>query len=143
MTMQRTFSIIKPDAFAKGAIGDVLRMIEASGLKIIATKTLRMTKSQAEGFYAVHKERSFFGELVTFMSSGPVVVSVLEGDNAVQRYRDLMGPTDSTKAPQDTIRGTHGTNIERNAVHGSDSPENAVIEINYFFPESELRALLG
>ena len=98
MTMQRTFSIIKPDAFAKGAIGDILRMIEASGLKIISTKTLRMTKSQAEGFYAVHKERSFFGELVTFMSSGPVVVSVLEGDNAVLRYRDLMGPTDSTKA---------------------------------------------
>ncbi|MCK6508923.1 nucleoside-diphosphate kinase [Myxococcota bacterium] len=143
MTMQRTFSIIKPDAFAKGAIGDILRMIEASGLKIIATKTLRMTKSQAEGFYAVHKERSFFGELVTFMSSGPVVVSVLEGDNAVLRYRDLMGPTDSTKAAPNTIRGTHGTNIERNAVHGSDSPENAVIEINYFFPESELRALLG
>ncbi|MCB9638746.1 MAG: nucleoside-diphosphate kinase [Myxococcales bacterium] len=140
---QRTFSIIKPDAFAKGAIGDILRMIEASGLTVVATKTVRMTTAQAEGFYAVHKERPFFGELVSFMTSGPVVVSVLEGENAVQRYRDLMGPTDSTKAPKDTIRGTHGANIERNAVHGSDSLENAAIEVNYFFSAAELRGLLG
>lgn len=143
MSTQRTLSIIKPDAVSKQAIGGVLAMIEESGLKIVATKSLRMSIKQAEGFYAVHKERPFFGELTAFMSSGPVVVSVLEGDNAIQRYRDLMGPTDSTKAPEGTIRNRFGTNIERNAVHGSDSPENAVIEVNYFFSDNDLRALQG
>ena len=141
MSIQRTFSIIKPDAFAAGKIGSVLKMIEDSGLKIVATKSIRMTTAQAEGFYAVHKERSFFGELVSFMTSGPVVVSVLEGENAVQRYRDLMGPTDSTKAPKGTLRGEFGTNIERNAVHGSDSLDNANIEVNFFFSAADLRDL--
>jgi nucleoside-diphosphate kinase len=141
MSIQRTFSIIKPDAFAAGKIGSVLKMIEDSGLKIVATKSIRMTTAQAQGFYAVHKERSFFGELVSFMTSGPVVVSVLEGENAVQRYRDLMGPTDSTKAPKGTLRGEFGTNIERNAVHGSDSLDNANIEVNFFFSAADLRDL--
>lgn len=139
MTVQRTLSIVKPDAFAKGSIGGILHLIEKSGLTIVATKSLRLTTSQAEGFYAVHRERPFFRDLVTFMTSGPVVVSVLEGDNAVQRYRDLMGPTNSKNAPKGTIRGEYGTDIERNAVHGSDSPDNAVIEVSYFFSASELR----
>jgi len=99
---------------------------------------LRLTKAQAEGFYAVHKERPFFGELVEFMTSGPVVVSVLEGDNAIQRYRDLMGPTDSTKAPKGTIRGEYGTDIQNNACHGSDAPETAKVEVAYFFNQLEL-----
>jgi len=141
MAVQRTLSIIKPDATAKNVIGDILRMIEESGLKIVATKTLRMSQVQAEGFYAVHKERPFFGELTAFMTSGPVVVSVLEGDNAVTRYRELMGPTNSNEAPEGTIRGTHGTNIERNACHGSDSEENAAIEVNFFFSACDLRGL--
>lgn len=141
MSTERTLSIIKPDAVKKGVIGDVLRMIESAGLKIVATKMVRMTKFQAEGFYAVHAERPFFGELADFMSSGPVVVSVLEGENAITTYRDLMGPTDSTKAPEGTIRGAHGTDIGENAVHGSDSPESAATEIPYFFSANELRSL--
>ncbi len=141
MSLQRTLSIIKPDAVEKNAIGSILKMIEDSGLKIVACKTLRMTMKQAEGFYAVHRERPFFADLTKFMTSGPIVVSVLEGEDAVQRYRTLMGATDSTKADEGTIRRAFGTNIERNAVHGSDSLENAVIEINYFFSANELRAL--
>jgi len=141
MSTQRTLSIIKPDAVSKNAIGSILNMIETNGLEIVSCKLLRMNVKQAEGFYAVHKERPFFGELTKFMTSGPIVVSVLEGDDAVLKYRALMGATDSTKADEGTIRHAHGTNIERNAVHGSDSLENAKIEINYFFSDSELRAL--
>ncbi len=133
-----TFSIVKPDAVAAGNAGNVLQMIIDSGLKIRGMKMLRLTKAQAEGFYAVHKERPFFGELVEFMTSGPVVVSVLEGDNAIQRYRDLMGPTDSTKAPKGTLRGEYGTDIQNNACHGSDAPETAKVEVAYFFNQLEL-----
>ena len=138
MTMQRTFSIIKPDAFAKGAIGDILRMIEASGLKIIATKTLRMTKSQAEGFYAVHRERGFFGELVDFMSGGAIVPIALEKDNAVADYRTLIGATYPAEAADGTIRKNFASSKGENAVHGSDSVENARNEIAFFFAESEI-----
>lgn len=141
MSIERTFSIIKPDAVKKGAIGDILRMIEESGLKIVATKMVRMSKFQAEGFYAVHSERPFFGELTDFMSSGPAVVSVLEGENAIVRYRELMGPTNSLEAPEGTIRNAHGTDVGCNAVHGSDSPESAAIEIPFFFSSNELRGL--
>ncbi len=141
--MERSLSIIKPDAFKKNAAGDILRMIQDSGLRVVASKTLRMTKNQAEGFYFVHEGRPFFDSLTDFMSSGSVVVSVLEGEDAVKRYRDLMGPTDSTKAPEGTIRGAYGTDIGENAAHGSDSNENAAIEINYFFSGYELRGLEG
>ena len=133
-----TFSIVKPDAVAAGNAGNVLQMIIDSGLKIRGMKMVRLTRSQAEGFYAVHKERPFFGELVEFMTSGPVVVSVLEGNDAIRRYRDLMGPTDSTKAPKGTIRGEYGTDIQNNACHGSDAPETAQVEVAYFFNRLEL-----
>lgn len=141
MSVQQTLSIVKPDAVSKNNVGGVLQMIEAVGLRVVATKMVSMTKYQAEGFYAVHSARPFFGELTNFMSSGPVVVSVLEGDNAVQRYRDLMGPTDSKKAPEGTIRAKYGTDVQCNAVHGSDSAENAAIEIAFFFSTNELRGL--
>lgn len=133
-----TFSIVKPDAVAAGNAGAILQMISDAGFKIRGMKLIQLTKPQAEGFYAVHKARPFFGELVEFMTSGPVVVSVLEADNAVVKYRELMGPTDSTKAPKGTIRGQYGTNIQNNACHGSDSPENAAIEVAYFFNRLEL-----
>lgn len=133
-----TLSIVKPDAVAAGKAGAILQRISDAGLKIRGMKMIRLTKAQAEGFYAVHKERPFFGELVEFMTSGPVVVSVLEAENAVAQYRELMGPTDSTKAPKGTLRGEFGTNIQNNACHGSDSPENAAIEIAYFFNRLEL-----
>ena len=138
---ERTLSIIKPDAVARGAIGGILKMIEDSGLKLVSCKMLRMSTKQAEGFYEVHKTRPFFGSLVEFMTSGPVVVSVLEGEDAIKKYRDLMGPTDSAKAGAETIRGNYGTNIERNAVHGSDGPDTARVEVAYFFSASELRTL--
>jgi nucleoside-diphosphate kinase len=137
---QRTLSIVKPDATAKGVAGEILRRFQASGLKIVALKMMQLTESQAKGFYAVHKERPFFGDLVAFMTSGPVVVSVLEGPDAVARNRDLMGPTDSKKAPAGTIRGDFGTDIERNAAHGSDAPETARAEIAYFFNAMEIQA---
>ncbi|HAA55549.1 MAG TPA: nucleoside-diphosphate kinase [Myxococcales bacterium] len=143
MSTQRTLSIIKPDAFEKNAVGSILKMITDSGLKVVACKTTRMTVKQAEGFYAVHKERPFFGELTAFMSSGPIVVSVLEGEDAVTKYRELMGPTNSNEAPEGTIRQAFGTNIEKNAVHGSDSADNAKIEVDFFFSANELRGLLG
>lgn len=143
MSTQRTLSIIKPDAFEKNAVGSILKMITDSGLKVVACKTTRMTVKQAEGFYAVHKERPFFGELTAFMSSGPIVVSVLEGEDAVTKYRELMGPTNSNEAPEGTIRQAFGTNIEKNAVHGSDSADNAKIEVGFFFSANELRGLLG
>ena len=138
--LERTLSIVKPDAVAAGATGDILSRFEKAGLTIIALKKMRLTEAQAQGFYAVHKERPFFSDLVKFMTEGPIVVSALEGENAIAKNRDLMGPTDSTQAEPGTIRGDHGTDIERNAVHGSDAPETARIEIAYFFDAMEIQA---
>ena len=138
MSTERTFGIIKPDAVEKNGIGGVLGMIEQSGLRVIGLRLTRLGSTQAEGFYAVHKERPFFKSLVAFMTSGPVVVMALEGDNAITRYRELMGPTDSKKAPAGTIRQRYGTDIEKNAVHGSDAPDTAKFELGYFFPGHEL-----
>ena len=139
MATQRTLSIIKPDATARpGVAGEILSRFEKAGLQIIALKKLRLTQELAQGFYAVHKERPFYGELVTFMTSGPVVVSVLQGENAIQAHRDLLGPTNSEEAPAGTIRGDFGTDIEKNAGHGSDGPETARVEISYFFNASEI-----
>ena len=138
--VQRTLTIVKPDAVAKGVTGEILSRFEKAGLEIVALKKLRLSEEQARGFYAVHKERPFYGELVEFMTSGPVVVGVLEGPDAIAKNRELMGPTDSTKAEPGTIRGDFGTNIERNAVHGSDAPETARVEIAYFFNASEILA---
>ena len=138
MAIERTFGIVKPDAVAKNAVGGVLQMIEGAGLKVVGLKMLRLTQGQAEGFYAVHKARPFFNDLVKFMTSGPVVVMALEGESAVTRYREVMGPTDSTKAPTGTIRNAFGSSIERNAVHGSDGPDTAKVEIAFFFAAAEL-----
>ena len=135
---ERTLSIVKPDAVEKGRTGEILARFERAGLRIVALKKIQLSRQQAEGFYAVHRQRPFFGDLVAFMTSGPVVVSVLEGDDAIARNRDLMGPTDSKKAAAGTIRGDFGTDIERNAVHGSDAPETARIEIAYFFNAMEI-----
>ena len=141
MPVQRTFAIIKPDAVAKpGATGEILRRIEDRGLAIIGLKRLQMTEQEAKGFYAVHRERPFYADLVGFMTSGPVVVIALEGEDAIARWRDLMGPTDSTAAEKGTIRGDFGTDIERNACHGSDAPETAGVEIPYFFNATEIQA---
>ena len=137
---QRTFAIIKPDAVANKSAGQIIARIEESGLDIIALKRLQLDDDMAQGFYAVHKERPFFGDLVKFMTSGPVVAMALEGDNAIARWRDLMGPTNSTEAPAGTLRGDFGTDIERNAVHGSDAPETAKLEISYWFNASEIQA---
>lgn len=136
--VQRTLSIVKPDAVANNAIGGVLSVVEKGGLKIIASRMIHMSRAQAEQFYAVHKERPFFGDLTKFMSEGPVVVSVLEGANAIERYRELLGATNPEKAAQGTIRQLYGTNVERNAAHGSDSPETAAVEIAFFFNALEL-----
>ena len=138
MAIERTFGIIKPDAVAKGAIGGVIDTIEQGGLKVIGLRQTRLSAEQAQGFYAVHKARPFFGALVAFMTSGPCVLMALEGDNAIARYRELMGPTDSKKAPAGTIRQKYGTDIEKNAVHGSDSPDSARFELGYFFRAYEL-----
>jgi nucleoside-diphosphate kinase len=138
--LERTLSIVKPDAVAAGATGDILSRFEKAGLTIVALKKMRLTEAQAQGFYAVHKERPFFHDLVKFMTEGPIVVSVLEGEGAIAKNRDLMGPTDSTKAEPGTIRGDHGTDIERNACHGSDAPETARVEIAYFFNAMEIQA---
>lgn len=132
-----TFGIIKPDAVRAGNAGAIIQRITENGFKIRAMKMLHMSRPVAEGFYAVHRERPFFGELVEFMTSGPSVVLALEKDDAVQSWRDLMGPTDSTKAPKGTIRGDFGKNVGENASHGSDSPENAKIELSYFFNATE------
>ena len=140
MAVERTLSIIKPDAVAKNAAGAILKAIQDSGLRVVALKMVRLTEQQARGFYAVHKARPFYADLVKFMTSGPVVVSVLEGEGAIARWRELMGPTDSTKAPKGTIRGDFGTDVERNASHGSDAPETARVEIPYFFNASEIQA---
>jgi nucleoside-diphosphate kinase len=136
--VQRTLSIVKPDAVAKGATGEILSRFEKAGLRILAVKKLRLSEEQARGFYAVHKARPFFKDLVAFMSSGPIVVSVLEGPDAVARNRELMGPTDSKQAPRGSIRGDFGTDIERNAVHGSDAAQTARVEIAYFFNATEI-----
>ncbi len=136
--IERTLCIVKPDAVEKGVAGEILRRIEADGLRVIALKMTRLTEQQARGFYAVHKERPFFKDLVAFMTSGPIVLAVLEGEGAIARWRDLMGPTNSKEAPAGTIRGDLGTDIERNASHGSDAPETAAVEIPYFFNASEM-----
>jgi nucleoside-diphosphate kinase len=140
VAIERTLSIVKPDAVEKGVTGDILSRFEQAGLKIIALKKTKLSEALAQGFYAVHKERPFFGELVSFMTSGPVVISVLEGEGAIAKNRELMGPTNSEDAPAGTIRGDHGTDIERNAAHGSDAPETARVEISYFFNASEIVA---
>ena len=138
MTANRTFSIIKPDATRRNLTGAIVKMFEDNGLRIVASKRIHMTREQAEGFYAVHKERPFFGELVDFMISEPVVVQVLEGENAVVRNRDIMGATNPEDADEGTIRKTHALSIGENSVHGSDSDENAAIEIAYFFNDDEI-----
>lgn len=132
-----TFAIIKPDAVRAGNTGNIIQRITDNGFKLRALKMVHMTRPIAEGFYAVHRERPFFNDLVEFMTSGPSVVMALEKDNAVQAWRDLMGPTDSTKAPKGTIRGDFGTSVQENATHGSDSAENARIELSYFFNATE------
>jgi nucleoside-diphosphate kinase len=135
---ERTLSIIKPDGVAQKVIGEVIRRFEENRLKIIGMKMIFMDKNMAEGFYAVHKEKAFYSSLTKFMSSGPVVVMVVEGDKAIDLVRSIMGPTDSTSAPKGTIRGDYGSSIEKNIVHGSDSPDSANFEIPYFFDTSEL-----
>jgi nucleoside-diphosphate kinase len=138
VSVERTLSIIKPDAVAKNHIGDIYARFEKAGLKIIAARMKHLTPGEAEGFYAVHKERGFFKDLVKFMTSGPVMISVLEGSNAVARHRDIMGATDPKKAAKGTIRADFAASIDENAVHGSDSLENAKVEISYFFRATEL-----
>jgi len=138
MAIQRTFSIIKPDAVEKNSIGGIVALIEAAGLKVKAMRMLHLSRPQAEGFYAVHKARPFFGELVEFMTRSPVVVMCLEGENAIAKYRDVMGATDPAKAAEGTIRKKFGANIGENACHGSDGPDTAVVEIAYFFPGLEI-----
>ena len=135
---ERTLAIIKPDAVKKNIIGEVINRYEKTGLKPVAIRMMHLSKSTAQGFYAVHKARPFFDSLCTFMSSGPVVVLVLQGENAIKKHRELMGATDPAKADAGTLRKLYGTNIEFNAVHGSDSPETAAFEVGYFFPEMEL-----
>ena len=138
MAVERTLSIIKPDAVGKNHIGDIFNRFEAAGLKIVAARMKHLTPGEAEGFYAIHKERPFFKDLVKFMTSGPVMVSVLEGENAVTKHRDIMGATDPKKAAKRTIRADFAKSIDQNAVHGSDSLENARTEITYFFRTTEL-----
>ena len=138
MAIERTLSIIKPDGVQKNAIGEILRRFEANDLKIVALRMTNLSRQEAEGFYAVHKERPFFGSLTEFMSSGPIVVSVLEGYNAIQKNRVLMGATNPAEAKEGTIRKDFADNIEVNTVHGSDGPETAKTEIAYFFPEIDL-----
>ncbi len=138
MATERTFSIIKPDATRRNLTGAVTKMLEEADLRVIASKRIRMTREQAEGFYAVHRERPFFNDLVTFMISGPVVVQVLEGDNAVVRNREVMGATNPADAEEGTIRKSYAESIEANSVHGSDSLENARIEIDFFFRPDEI-----
>jgi len=138
MATERTFSIIKPDATRRNLTGAVTKMLEDAGLRVIASRRIHMTKAQAEGFYAVHSERPFFNDLVSFMISGPVVVQVLEGENAVAKNREVMGATNPANADEGTIRKVHAESIEANSVHGSDSLENAAIEIAYFFKPEEI-----
>ncbi|MFZ1536624.1 MAG: nucleoside-diphosphate kinase [Chromatiaceae bacterium] len=135
MAIERTFSIIKPDAVAKNHIGDIYQRFEQGGLRIVAARMLHLSREQASAFYAVHQERPFFGELVDFMTSGPIMVQVLEGENAIARNRELMGATDPAKAAPGTIRADFAQEVTENAVHGSDGPDTAAIEIAFFFPE--------
>jgi nucleoside-diphosphate kinase len=138
MAIERTFSILKPDATARNLTGAINAMIEKAGLRIVGQKRIRMTRAQAETFYAVHKARPFFGELVEFMTSGPVVVQVLEGENAIAKYREVMGATDPAKAADNTIRKVHAKSVGENSVHGSDAPDTAAQEIAQFFSGNEL-----
>jgi len=138
MAVERTLSIIKPDAVAKNVIGEIYARFEKAGLKIVAARMMHLSRADAEGFYAVHRERPFFNDLCTFMTSGPVVVQVLEGENAVLRNREVMGATNPEQAAEGTIRKTYAESIEANSVHGSDSDENAAIEIAYFFKPEEI-----
>ncbi len=140
MAVERTLSIIKPDGVEKGIIGKIIARFEEKGLKPIAIRLTRLSQAEAEGFYAVHRARPFFGDLVKFMTSGPVVLMVLEGENAVAANRDIMGATDPKKAAEGTLRKDFATDIEKNTVHGSDSPENARVEVSYFFPEVQIHA---
>ncbi|MFN3726922.1 MAG: nucleoside-diphosphate kinase [Allosphingosinicella sp.] len=138
MATERTFSIIKPDATRRNLTGAVTKMLEDAGLRVVASKRIHMTREQAEGFYGVHRERPFFNDLVTFMTSGPVVVQVLEGENAVAKNREVMGATNPANADEGTIRKVYAESIEANSVHGSDSLENAKIEIDFFFKPEEI-----
>lgn len=138
MAVERTLSIIKPDAVAKNVIGEIYARFEKAGLRIVAARMAYLSRKDAEGFYAVHKGRPFFKDLVEFMSSGPVMIQVLEGDNAIQKNRDLMGATDPKKASKGTIRADFAQSIDANAVHGSDAPETAATEIAYFFAQSQV-----
>jgi nucleoside-diphosphate kinase len=138
MAATRTFSIIKPDATRRNLTGAITSMLEEAGLRVVASKRIRMTRDQAEGFYAVHRDRPFYNDLCTFMTSGPVVVQVLEGENAVLRNREVMGATNPAQADEGTIRKTYAESIEGNSVHGSDSDENARIEIDFFFTPDEI-----
>lgn len=138
MSLERTLSIVKPDGVRKNLIGEVYRRFEQAGLRIVAARMRRLSQSEAEGFYAVHRERPFFKDLVSYMTSGPVIVQVLEGDNAVAKHREIMGATDPKKAAPGTIRADLAESIEQNVVHGSDSSENAAIEIAYFFSGTEI-----
>src|SRR5262252_4289966 len=138
MTVERTLSIIKPDAVAKNAIGQILARFEGAGLKVVAARMAHLSRGEAEAFYAVHKARPFFNDLVKFMTSGPVMIQVLQGDNAIAKNRELMGATDPKKAAKGTIRADFADSIDANAVHGSDGPDTARTEIGYFFPASEV-----
>jgi nucleoside-diphosphate kinase len=138
MAIERTFSIIKPDAVAKNVIGEIVSRFEQNGLRIVAMRMLHLTREQAEGFYAVHRERPFFKDLVTFMTSGPVVVQVLEGENAISKNRELMGATNPQEAAAGTIRADFAMTVDENAVHGSDAPETAAQEIEFFFADGGL-----
>lgn len=137
-TIEQTLSIVKPDAVGQNQIGNIIEYFEREGLSVVAAKMTQLSKQQAEGFYAVHKERPFFNELIEFMTSGPILVMVLEGENAVTRNRQIMGPTDPTKAPAGTVRADFATSIDRNAIHGSDSPDTAKEEISFFFKQNEI-----
>ena len=136
--MQRTLAIVKPDGVADGRIGDVLSRIEREGFRIVALRLMRLSRAEAEGFYAVHRQRPFFADLTAFMSSGPCVVLVLEGENAIARWREAMGATDPQKAAEGSLRKRFGASVERNLVHGSDAPDTAAAEISYFFGNIEL-----
>ena len=138
MAVERTLSIVKPDAVARNLIGAIYTRFEQAGLRIVAARMLKLSQEQAEGFYAVHKERPFFKDLVKFMTSGPVMVQVLEGEDAIARNREIMGATDPRKAAPGTIRADYATDVEKNAVHGSDGPETAQTEIRFFFQDSEI-----
>jgi nucleoside-diphosphate kinase len=140
MAVERTLSIIKPDAVAKNVIGQIIARFEKAGLKIVAARMAWLSQAEAEGFYAVHKARPFFKDLVSFMTSGPVMIQVLEGDGAIAKNRDLMGATDPKKAAAGTIRADFAQSIDANAVHGSDAPETAAVEIAYFFPASQVHS---